>query len=65
MCFDRETPIIIILWGLLLFCIPQYNSNVRYFEIKSLVPRTSNLRDSIVTVYIVRIVKSNNVEESD
>ena len=29
-------------------CLPPYNSNFRYFEIKSLVPRTLNLPDSIV-----------------
>ena len=28
--------------------LPPYNSNFQYFEIKSLVPRTSDLRDSTV-----------------
>ena len=34
--------------GGLFVCLPPYNSNFRYFEIKSLVLRTSNLIDSTV-----------------
>ena len=30
----------------LFLCLPPYNSNCRYFEIKSVVPRTLNLQDS-------------------
>ena len=33
-------------------CLPSYNSNFRYFKIKSLVPRTLNLR--YLTVFHAR-----------
>ena len=39
-------------WGFL----PSYYSNFRYFEIKPLVPRTSNLRDLTISAY------ANNLE---
>ena len=45
-----------------------YNSNVRFFEIKPLVPRTSNLRDSnviiIITIIIIIINNDNNNDNS-
>ena len=34
--------------GGVFLCLPPYNSNFQYFEIKSLVPRTSNLQESAV-----------------
>ena len=34
--------------GYIFLCLPPYNSNFRYFEIKSVVPRTSNFQDSSV-----------------
>ena len=34
--------------GVLFLCLPPFNSNFRYFEIKYLLPGTSNLRDSVV-----------------
>ena len=38
-----------------------YNSNVRFFEIKPLVPRTSNLRDSnVIIIIIIIIIMMNN-----
>ena len=49
--FDRKKLIIIILGGYRICyfnCLPPYHSNFRYFEIKSLVSRTTNLRDSSV-----------------
>ena len=55
-CLTRPTPVtwshyIIIVWFIHL-CLPPYNSNLRYFEIKPLVPRTSNLRDSTVVLKV-------------
>ena len=54
--FDSEKLMIIICvcvggGGVLFLCLPPYNSNFQYFEIKSLVPRTSDLR--IFAVYIL------------
>ena len=40
--------IMIILRGYIYSCLPPYNSNFRYFQINSLVTRTSSLRDSTV-----------------
>ena len=46
--FDRR-PLMIIIFGFtFLLCIPTYISNFKFFEIKPLVPLTSNLRDSTV-----------------
>ena len=36
-------------WGLYILCLPPYNLNFRYFKIKPLIQRTSNLQD--LTVY--------------
>ena len=36
-------------------CLPPYNSNLQFFEIKPLVPRTLNLRD--LTVHVVVFLK--------
>ena len=57
--FDRKKLIIIILRDIFL-CLPPYNSNFRYFETKSLVPRTSNLRDSTIFSDVIfhRAIKS-------
>ena len=39
--------------GYIYLCFPPFHSNFRYFEIKFLVPRTSNFRDSTVS-YVKR-----------
>ena len=46
--FDREKLKLTIVSGLILLCLPLYNSNYRKFEIKPLVPRSLNLRDLTV-----------------
>ena len=51
-CLKGAKLIIIILGGVgggvyIFLCLLPYNSNFPYFEIKSLVPRTSNLQDLI------------------
>ena len=54
--FDRKTTDNNhICGGYIFLCLPLFNSNFRYFEIKPLVPRTSNLRDATVTVYLFRV----------
>ena len=46
----------IIIWGrggggVIFLCLPPYNMNFRYFDIKSLVPRALNSQDSTVFSY--------------
>ena len=51
--FDREKTDDNLFGGL---CLPLYYSTLRYFEIKYLVPRTSNLRVSTVLFFIFSCV---------
>ena len=53
--FDRKNLIIFICGGghLFLYLSP-YNSNFRYFEIKSLVPRTLNLQGSMESQFCLQ-----------
>ena len=58
--FDREKNDNFI-WGgrggiYFLLCLPPYNSDFQYFEIKPLVPRTSNLRDSTVIIFVICLI---------
>ena len=51
--FDRGKLIIIIFGAYKFLYLLPYDSNFQYFEIKSLAPWTSNLRDSTVCKIIL------------
>ena len=54
--YDGEKNTYIIIFRVVyLICLPPFNSNFRYFEIKSLVPRISNFRDP-VTIFDCMII---------
>ena len=42
-------------------CLPPYNLNFKYFEIKSLVPRTLNLRDLTVQYSLVTLDQNGEI----
>ena len=55
--FDRKKLIINhFLGGYIFLCLPPYNANFRYFEIKYAVPKTSNLQDSTVQHFSLSIL---------
>ena len=48
--FDGDKLLIIIFEGYIFLCLPPYSSNCWKFEIKFLVPRTSDVRGSNVVI---------------
>ena len=64
--FDRKKNCCLsFLVGYILLCLIPYNSNFQYFEIKPLVPRTSNLRDSTIHVSLTPLSSLLALRNSD